>query len=100
MRGPTRREIEELWRTRMRNAALRLDFARNFVKEVQRDFPPELVPSADGQFALQKALQAESFASAEYRRVLRIFTALVMEGIVPDETEWLKRKAAGADGTD
>ena len=77
----------------MRNARLSLDFARNFLKEVQRDFPRESVASADGQFALQKALRAENLALAEYRRVLRIFTDLVVEGTVPDENVWLHRKA-------
>ena len=94
----TRREIEEVWRNRVRDAQLRLDFARNFVKEVQRDFPPDSVPSADGRFAFQKALRVENFALAEYRRVLRIFTDLALGGKTPDENAWWHRKAASAGG--
>lgn len=93
-----RQELENLWRTRLRDAALRLEFARNFLKEVQQDFPSCDLPSADGRFAFQQALRAENNALAEYNRLLRIFTDLIVDGTIPDENDWLKQKPKIADG--
>ena len=99
MRDPKREELEQLWRSRVKDAQLRLDFARNYLAEVQRDFPPGDVPSPDGSFALQKALRAENFALAEYHRVLRMFTDLVLHGTIPDDKEW-RNVAIADDGGD
>ena len=85
-----RQQLEDLWCRRLGDSKLQLDFARNYLAEVQRDFPPDDT-SPDGQYALQHALRAENLALAEYRRVLRIYTDLVMEGKLPEEG----RKAAG-----
>jgi len=85
--GSNRSEIEALWRKRLADAKLRLDFARNFLEEVQRDFPIG-DPSPDGQFAYQKALRAESAARAECTRLLCLYAHLVLDGKVPDENEW------------
>ena len=93
--NPTRRALEDLWRARLDNALLRLRFAQNYMREVQRDVGAKDIPAADGRFAFQKALRAENLALAEYRRVLRIFRDLVVSGKTPDEEEW--RKAAGAE---
>ncbi len=84
----------------MKDAKLRLDFARNYMAEVQRDLPAGDIPESDHQFAHQKALRAESLALQEYKRVLRIVTDLTVNGIIPDEGEWLKAQAASAGGTD
>lgn len=43
------------------------------------------VPSPDGQYAYQGALRAENAAFAEYSRVLRIFSDLVLHGKMPEE---------------
>ncbi len=89
-----RTALEALWRQRVNDAKLRLDFASNYVKEIQRDFSSGELPAPDGHFAYQQALRAESFALGEYRRVLAIFTGLVTHGKEPDEDQW--RNAAGA----
>jgi hypothetical protein len=83
---PDRDKLEDLWRKRLTDAKLRLDSARNDVKEVQRDLPSDDIPAPDGRFAYSRALRAESFALAEYKRVLRIFTDLTRNGKIPDET--------------
>jgi hypothetical protein len=49
----------------------------------------------DGHFAYQKALRAESIALREYGRVLKVFHDLTVNGIIPNEDEWQKRRAAG-----
>ena len=84
-----RHELEELWRRRLASAKLRLDFARNYLNEVQTDFPID-DGSPDGQYAYQRAIRAENGALAEYHRALRIYTDLVMDGKLPEE-----RQAAG-----
>jgi len=89
------REMEAHWRSRLADAKLRLDFTRNFLQEVQRDFPLG-DPSPDGQFAYQKALRAERHAQEEYTRVLRLYTQLVLDGKIPDAHEWRNADAGGA----
>ena len=88
-----REERERLWRGRLADAHLRLDFARHFLQEMEREFPLHDT-SPDGQFAYQRALCAEKVAEAEWRRILHIFTDLVMEGKVPDESDWQRRRAS------
>ena len=84
--APDRIVLEDLWRRRLKDAELRLTFARQYLAEVQRDFPSSRrVHSADGAFAYQHALRAETCALAEYKRVLQIFTAVVIHGKVPAE---------------
>jgi len=100
MPDPTRQTLEALWRSRVTDAKLRLEFARLFLKEVQTDLAANVVPMADGQFAFRQALRAENAALAEYNRVLRIYTDLTMNGTVPDEDAWHGRKAASSKATD
>ena len=90
---PNRQELEQRWLKRMREAELRLGNAREFVKEIQRDFPRGEIPSPDGNFAFYKAIRAESAALRDYFHVLEVFTALVLHGKTPDEQDWLKRKS-------
>jgi hypothetical protein len=87
-----------MWRGRLNDARLRLDFAHKYVKEVERDFPSGEIPENERQFSYQHGLRAESLALAEYRRILRIFTDLVTNGMIPDESEWLKVHATRASG--
>ena len=42
LRDPNPEELEYLWGRRVKDARLRLAFARHYVKEVQRDFPQRL----------------------------------------------------------
>lgn len=101
MSSPThdRKAIEDLWNQRLNDAKLRLDFARNYTSEVQRDYPSGDIPENEYHFAHSKGLRAENSALAEYNRVLRIFTDLTAHGMIPDEAEGLKAKAASASGT-
>ena len=94
--APNREALEQLWRDRVNDVKLRLDFARSYAKEVREDVHRGAVPSPDGSFAYQRALRMETLALAEYVRVMRIFSALVLEGKIPDETAWQQSKAAGA----
>jgi hypothetical protein len=80
--------LEELWRTRLKHAVLRLEFAKNHVAEVHREILQSAVPMLDANSTYQAALRAEGVALAEYERVLRIFTALVVDGKTPEKSDW------------
>jgi hypothetical protein len=73
------------WHQRVQDAKLFLDFAVNFRKEVEADQRSGHIPSADGHFAYQRALHAETAAHKEHMRVLRIFNDLLVNGKIPDE---------------
>lgn len=95
-----RKVLEALWRSRLSDAKLRLDFARHYMREVQREYPASDIPVPDHSFAFKKALKAENYALTEYERLLRIYTALTVDGVTPDEGDWLKAQAKNARGED
>lgn len=86
--APDRSELLELWRQRLQDAKLRLEFAQNYAKEVQRDFPLSENLSPDGNFARAQAIRAERLAFRKYRSVLQIFSDLLLSGKIPEEAEW------------
>jgi hypothetical protein len=67
--------------------------------EVSRDSLSGEIPELVKQSARTKAVRGENFARDEYGRVLRIYTNLTMNGVIPDETAWLKAQAASASGS-
>jgi hypothetical protein len=77
--------LEELWQLRLKNAELRYTHAREQLRNILRSLAPGEVPSADGSYAYQQALRAEKIALADYTRVLRVFTDLVVHGKPPEE---------------
>jgi hypothetical protein len=83
-----RNSLAELWRRRVEETGLRLDFARNFLEEVQRDVAAHAVPAADGTLSYQRALCAQNVAAVEFGRVLRIYADLVVNGKPPAEGKW------------
>lgn len=93
---PTRDELEAVWRSRVQNAKMRLDFARNYLKEIQRDLRKGMISSSDGHFALQQALRSERNALAEYARVLRCFTDLVVHGKTAEEADKPQSRQGGS----
>src|SRR5215469_11240777 len=51
--SPDRRALEDEWRQRLKNRELQLTFARQYLAEVQSDFPSSgKIHGADGAFAL------------------------------------------------
>jgi len=83
--SPDRKALEEHRRQKLKDAELRLTFARQYSKEVQRDSPPGKIHNSDGNFAHRRASQCENRALDEYRRVLLIFNDLIVHGTIPDE---------------
>jgi hypothetical protein len=97
---PDCRKVEQLWLNRLNDVKLRLEFARSYANEVERDHSSGDIPENERQFARYAALRAENIALAMYNRVLRIYKNLAVNGIVPDEDEWLKSQAANASRSD
>jgi hypothetical protein len=92
-----RAELEDRWRARLKEAELRLRLARAYVYEVQADDALAASQSADGVYAYQRALNLESLAINDYRRILQIFGDLVVHHKVPDENEWISPIAGPAE---
>jgi hypothetical protein len=89
---PDRRALEDLWRSRLTDAQIRHDSARNHREEVARDLLVGHIPDGNGAFAYREALLAEKMALVEYQRVLDIFAALVVGGKTPEERDWPRSK--------
>jgi hypothetical protein len=97
MNSPDPKHLHELWQQRVDGAKLRLDFARNYMVEVRRDYPAGDIPEPDHQFALREALRSENFALAQYNKVL--YSDLTVKGIIPDESAWLRAQGASGSGS-
>jgi hypothetical protein len=82
-RPPSREELENLWRTRLDKAADRYNTAKKTYRLVADEDRQGLTPSPDGRYAIRQARQEEAAARAEYIRVLRIFTDLILHGKIP-----------------
>jgi hypothetical protein len=80
------KELETLWRSRLREAHLRLDFIRHLLRGVQRD-------GCDGH---RRAIRLEHLAQQEYRHLQQILFDLTVREKAPDEEEWQRRTAPGA----
>jgi hypothetical protein len=78
-----RQEAETLWRLRLELAQQRYRNAAAATGAAVFQHPQ--LPSPDSNTALEKALREEKAALAEYRRVLRIFAGLVVNGTMPPE---------------
>ena len=78
-----RLEMEDLWRKRVRAAQQRYCAAAAKHHEALEQWQQSLVPGADGIHSVSQAANREAIARLEYMRLLRIFTALVVEGRVP-----------------
>ena len=90
-----RAALKELWRKRLKDARLRLDFARSYFREIQGDFADASISAPLERYELDHALRAERAALAEYERILRILNDLVFHGTIPKEEDWPRYKAVG-----
>jgi len=82
--GLTPRQIlEDRWRRQVQFAYSRYQTAKEAVNEA-REIRAD-APSPDGVFALSHALRIEAAALAEYKRVLQMFTDLLIDGKIPRE---------------
>ena len=79
----TRETLDHFWRTRVEKAQDRYHKATGHYRLLLSDHADGNSPDPNGPVAL--ARQVESEALAEYCRVLRTFTELMVNGKIPDE---------------
>ena len=89
-------ELVLLWKTRLEDARIRYDFARNYVEELRKQctyktaHPAErraLLEELQQSPAYQTALQGESVALGYYQYTLKMFTALTIDHKLPDQKD-------------
>lgn len=95
MGSPDRSALETLWRQRLADARLRVEFARNYYREVKQDFAAGGISVPVERFALDQALRTETAALAEYGRILTIFNDRLIHGKVPPEEPHHKTAGEG-----
>jgi hypothetical protein len=89
--------LETRWRRRLDDAKLHLDFAQGYMREIQDEMRDQLA-SPGLTVVCEQAVRARDLAHAEHERVLQIYRGLTLQGIIPDESDWLRRQAADACG--
>jgi len=75
--------MEELWYRRMSAARKRYEVAVIQSRKVLEDQKRWPLPGPDGSEAVRHSRMQESAALTEYMRVLKIYTALRIDGKVP-----------------
>lgn len=80
-----RQQLENFWREKLQQSRTRFEAGKEHAKQAITERNEALTPSSDGAFAVSQSSQAESRALAEYRRVLLLFTDLVVHGKMPPE---------------
>ena len=83
--NPTGRSLEDAWSKRLRIALTCYRLAANETRLMQAERENGLTPEPDGSFAYRRALQKEKEALAEYRRILQIFSDLLVYHKIPNE---------------
>lgn len=77
------KDLEEEWHKRVQSAASRYREAARDFKTVRIDFPITEANCPDGITAIWQARRRELAALEDYLRVLRIYTDLIVHGVVP-----------------
>jgi len=80
----SRDALEDYWRVRVRDAHELYKRESANARNVFELFPPNQAMDPGGVVARHQALQRESEALREYMRRLRVFTDLVLRGVVPN----------------
>ena len=81
--GQSKLTLEEVWRERVQSALKRYKDARFLSQIALRE--RDSLPSSDGSYGFQHALQVETAALKEYAKTLNIFNALVFHGEIPPD---------------
>jgi hypothetical protein len=78
-------ELELVWQGYVRSARQRYEEECQAFDRVATEFGGRLYQSPDGGAALRLARHRQSLALKEYMRTLRIYTDLVLKGVLPEE---------------
>jgi hypothetical protein len=79
------KELQAVWLDRLQAASDEYRQASAAYRNAAQDYQSQFMPSADGDFSLRQALKQQNLARAEYARTLRIFTDLLLNGVIPKE---------------
>ena len=82
----TRKDLEHLWKARVENIKLHLDFAAQYLREVGDDHRAGRMPQSDSD-ARENAIRAYTEALTEFINVSKIYQDLVLHGRVPGEEQ-------------
>jgi hypothetical protein len=85
--APSREALEDLWRDRLQESQRRYQIAKSICANAAQECANRLMPSADGHFALQRALKLETAALEEYKHALAVFTDLTVNRKLPPAEE-------------
>src|SRR3954470_14108914 len=81
------KELQALWLDRLQSASDEYRRTSAAYRMIAQEYQGRVLPSPDGDFSLRQALKQQNSARAEYARTLRIFTDLLLNGVVPDESD-------------
>ena len=81
----SRTELELVWQGYVRSARQRYEEECQAFDRVATEFRECLYQSPDGGESFRLARHRQSLALKEYMRTLRIYTDLVLKGVVPEE---------------
>ena len=82
---PSRRQIEDLWRTRLADAQRRYSRAKRESENAAAVYSRHEIPYPDGHLGLDKALQRERVAFKAYTQALRVVTDITVHGRLPSD---------------
>ena len=91
----TRKDLEHLWKARVENIKLHLDFAAQYLREVGDDQRAGRMAPTDSD-ARENAIRAYTEALTKFVKVSKIYQELVMHGRVPDEEQSLDQQTMSA----
>lgn len=78
-----RKELEDQWRQRVDNARAVYFRANAQHKRMVEELGHGQIQPADGSFAVASARRAEAWALSEFTRTMRVYSDLVVNGIIP-----------------
>lgn len=79
-----REKLERRWHALLKDASLHLEFTRNSLTELYQESQAGALVGMD-RCDVAEALREEHAALQEFRRILRIYKDLVLDGKIPDE---------------
>ena len=85
LKPQSRDELDDAWRARLEQALFQHRVASEAFQKALEEQDRGLTLAPNGSYAVILARQRELEARKEYRRVLRLFTDLVMHDKIPEE---------------
>ena len=82
-RDSRRKDLEASWRKRVQQARRQYKVAAAESLCARTEFRDGKIAKADGYLTVQQAYRIERAALAEYRRVLKVLTDLILTGKIP-----------------